>query len=393
MIRAFRRLLFPSRTIARYMVRMHISRFLGILLGLTVVLQMLDLLATADDVMAADGATWVSIVSYVSLRAPQLISQFTPFAALLATLLTLATLNQSSEVTVMKASGLSAHRILLPLGMASFLIGASHFIFNETIVVNGNAALEYWQENDYAVDLPSDANLAGRTWLREGNSIVVVEAVSSPGKRVVLDKVSIFERDSQGRLEAMIKADFAWYQNGGWTLYEVRRFDAKSHLLSVTPTVAWSIPTKPERFLALNVKPDHVSMLELWRSMQRLKEEGLPVDRLSASFMHKVAAPASTLLMPLLAAVAAFGVSRGGGLIIRLVFGMALGFSFFVADNFMLAMGEFGVAPPFLAAWAPFFLFLLVGYTVIFYTEEGRPKLKVFHQRRTKQTQKADPPS
>ena len=73
-----------------------------------------------------------------------------------------------------------------------------------------------------------------------------------------------------------------------------------------------------------------------------------------------------------LAAVAAFGVSRGGNLVIRLVFGMALGFSFFVADNFMLAMGEFGVAPPFLAAWAPFFLFMLVGYTVIFHTEEGK---------------------
>ena len=40
----------------------------------------------------------------------------------------------------------------------------------------------------------------------------------------------------------------------------------------------------------------------------------------------------------------------------------------------MLAMGEFGAAPPFLAAWAPFFLFLLVGYAVIFNTEEGKGK-------------------
>jgi lipopolysaccharide export system permease protein len=66
---------------------------------------------------------------------------------------------------------------------------------------------------------------------------------------------------------------------------------------------------------------------------------------------------------------------------------MALGFSFFVADNFMLAMGEFGVAPPFLAAWAPFCLFLLLGYTVIFYTEEGRPKLKVFHRKHRKKAE------
>ncbi|MBO6503956.1 MAG: LPS export ABC transporter permease LptG [Kordiimonadaceae bacterium] len=374
--RTARRLFVPSRTLARYMVRMHLSRFFGILIGLTVVLQMLDLLATADDVMAADGATWVSIVSYVSMRAPQLVSQFAPFAALLATLLTLATLNQSSEVTVMKASGLSSHRILLPLGIASLLIGIAHFIFNEAIVTKANADLEYWQENDYAIDLPENDNLAGRTWLREGNSIVLVEAVSQVRNRVVLDKVSIFERDENGRVQAMVKADFAWFQNDAWTLHDVRRFDANTHLLSVTPTVPWAIPTRPDRFLALNVKADQVSFSELWNSMQRIEEEGLSTDRLMASFLQKIAAPASTLLMPLLAAVAAFGVSRAGNLVIRLVFGMALGFSFFVADNFMLAMGEFGVAPPFLAAWAPFFLFLLVGYTVIFYTEEGQPQLR-----------------
>lgn len=376
MFRAVRRLFVPSRTLARYMVRMHLSRFFGILLGLTVILQMLDLLATADDVMAADGATWASILIYVSLRAPQLMTLFIPFAALLATILTLATLNQSSEVTVMKASGLSSHRILLPLGIASLIIGIAHFTFNETIVVDANADLEYWQQNDYAIDLPDNPDLAGRTWLTEGNSIVLVESVSTVRNRVVLDEVSIFERDDLGRVQAMVKADFAWYQNDAWTLHEVRRFDANSHLLSVTPTVPWSIPTRPERFLALNVKPDQVPFGELWTSMQRIREEGLSTDRLMTSFLQKIAAPASTLLMPILAALAAFGVSRAGGLVLRSVFGVALGFSFFVADNFMLAMGEFGVAPPFLAAWAPFCLFLLVGYTVIFYTEEGRPQLK-----------------
>ncbi len=74
--------------------------------------------------------------------------------------------------------------------------------------------------------------------------------------------------------------------------------------------------------------------------------------------------------MPLLGAIAGFGIHRAGSLLLRVVTGMALGFTFFVADNFMIAMGEFGVAPPFLAATAPFLLFLTVGMAVIFYTEE-----------------------
>jgi lipopolysaccharide export system permease protein len=76
------------------------------------------------------------------------------------------------------------------------------------------------------------------------------------------------------------------------------------------------------------------------------------------------------LLMPLLAAVAAFGLARSGQVLVRAAIGMALGFTYFVADNFSLAMGNAGAYPPMIAAWAPFFLFLLIGETVLVRTEE-----------------------
>jgi lipopolysaccharide export system permease protein len=76
------------------------------------------------------------------------------------------------------------------------------------------------------------------------------------------------------------------------------------------------------------------------------------------------------MLMPLLGAVAGFGLARSGGVFVRAVIGMALGFAYFVVDNAALAMGSFGGYPPLLAAWAPFLLFLLVGETVLIRTEE-----------------------
>jgi lipopolysaccharide export system permease protein len=78
----------------------------------------------------------------------------------------------------------------------------------------------------------------------------------------------------------------------------------------------------------------------------------------------------SAILMPLLAGVAAFGLARSGRLFIRAVIGMALGFTYFVADNFALAMGNLGAYPPLLAAWAPFILFLMIGEAVLIRTEE-----------------------
>jgi lipopolysaccharide export system permease protein len=85
---------------------------------------------------------------------------------------------------------------------------------------------------------------------------------------------------------------------------------------------------------------------------------------------HKLSGPLSTLLMPLLGAVAAFGLARSGALFLRAVIGMALGFTYFVADNFALAMGNLGAYPPWIAAWGPFLLFFLIGETVLVRTEE-----------------------
>jgi lipopolysaccharide export system permease protein len=91
---------------------------------------------------------------------------------------------------------------------------------------------------------------------------------------------------------------------------------------------------------------------------------------LRAKWWHKISGPLSAFLMPLLGAVAAFGLARSGQLFVRAVIGMALGFAYFVIDNAALAMGSFGGYPPSLAAWAPFFLFLLIGETVLIRTEE-----------------------
>ena len=101
-----------------------------------------------------------------------------------------------------------------------------------------------------------------------------------------------------------------------------------------------------------------------------MENAGLATAEARAGLWHKISGPMSSVLMPLLAAVAAFGLARSGQVLFRAVLGMALGFAYFLADNFSLAMGNVGAYPPIIAAWAPFFLFLLIGETVLIRSEE-----------------------
>ena len=126
----------------------------------------------------------------------------------------------------------------------------------------------------------------------------------------------------------------------------------------------------PDQIAISTVDADGESIFELARSIDTLRANGRRTSELDGKWWHKLSGPLSAVLMPLLGAVAAFGLARSGALLIRAVIGMALGFAYFVFDNAALALGNFGGYPPLIAAWGPFLLFLLVGETVLIRTEE-----------------------
>ena len=127
---------------------------------------------------------------------------------------------------------------------------------------------------------------------------------------------------------------------------------------------------EPERLRLARVDPDQTDYFTLKDIIAQMERAGKATAEARAGLAHKISGPLSTVLMPLLAALAAFGLARSGQVLLRATIGMALGFAYFVADNFSLAMGNVGVYPPLLAAWAPFFLFLLIGETVLIQSEE-----------------------
>jgi len=83
------------------------------------------------------------------------------------------------------------------------------------------------------------------------------------------------------------------------------------------------------------------------------------------SLLGRFSKPMATLVMPLLGAMAGFGVHRQGVLLARAVSGAALGFGYFVAENLALAFGALGVVPAIIGAFFPLALFMVVGFTII----------------------------
>ena len=359
---------FPSWTLARYLGKMYIARSLAVMTVLILVLQVLDLLGESDNILGAAGNGQAQLLTYVSLRIPELIQRFLPFCFLLGALVTLATLNQNSEVISMKAAGLSAHQVLAPLLVASLGVAALSFAFNERIVPRAAATLNRWQAVNYG-PMPTGREGQTNVWVRDGDDLIHAAVVTGRGNAVKLQQVRIYDRRG-GQLLNTAEAERADYENGALTLHHVRRFDVATGRVTRDERVRFGFALRPDQFTLNNIDPAGLSFTGLRQATNDLEEAGRPSVPQRAALWHKLSGPLSTVLMPLLAAVAAFGLARTGQLFVRAVIGMMLGFAYFVADNFGLAMGNLGAYPAWLAAWGPFVLFLLIGEAVLIRSEE-----------------------
>jgi lipopolysaccharide export system permease protein len=361
---------FPSRRLALYMVRLFLTRSLAVLVALVLVLITLDLLGESGKILSVPGNGDGELWRYASLRVPLLISRFLPFSVLLGTLIAFVGLNQHSEVVAMKAAGLSAHQILAPLVLASIGIAGVLFAFNEGVVVNSARIVNAWSDNDYK-PIPPDRGILSNVWVLSGDDLIRVGIVNGRGSSLIARQVSIYDR-SNGALQRVIRVGSAVPRphSNDWLLEDVHIYDANMNVVRTQAQMPGLEGLNPDQLTLAKVDPSELDYWTLKRRIAELDAAGRPTDEARAGLAHKISQPLSILLMPLLAAVAAFGLARSGQVLLRASLGMALGFAYFVADNFSLAMGNAGAYPPLIAAWAPFFLFLLIGETVLVRTEE-----------------------
>lgn len=359
---------FPSRNIALYMAKLFVLRSFAVLAMLVLILMTLDLLGESGKILAVPGNDQGDVLRYITMRAPQIIARFLPFSVLLGTLIAFATLSQNSEVVAMKAAGLSAHQILAPMFVASFAVAAVSFTFNDIVVAPNTARLKVWQAEDYG-PVPADTGVKTNVWVREGQDLISAGRVTGTGEQTRLGDVSLYFR-TNGSLRRVLRASEAKYVGNAWQLSDVTSFDVATTEEAKFASLTVGQNITPDRFNYVKVDGDSLGFVPLMGAINDLKAAGRRTDNLEGILWHKLSGPLSTVLMPLLAAVAAFGLARSGALFLRAVIGMALGFAYFVADNFALAMGNLGAYPPWIAAWGPFLLFFLIGETVLVRTEE-----------------------
>jgi lipopolysaccharide export system permease protein len=297
-----------------------------------------------------------AFVLYIALKLPGHIYELFPTAILIGTVLGLSSLALGSELTAMRAAGVSVGRIVGSAMKTGVLFVAAGTLVGETIVPKSDTAAERGHAEALQVALQRDAT---GVWLRDGKTFVNIGEVLPD---LSLLRVNIYTFDSAQHLQNQTYADSAHFKGNAWRLKNVSESHIRSNGVSTRKVAesAWRSVLTPEVVRIFAVRPESLSSLHLYEYIQHLRRNHQQTQRYELALWHKVLLPFATALMILLAVPAVFGQVRGGGTGQKVFFGILLGMGFHLLSQGFGYIGLlYGLSPP-AAAILPVALFLFL---------------------------------
>jgi LPS export ABC transporter permease LptG len=297
-------------------------------------------------------ATTGDVGQLLLYRTPLFMYYVIPIAALLSVLVTFGLLSRNSELTVMKACGISLYRASLSVVLLSLAFSAAIFGLEQRVLAQANRRAE---EIDAKIrQRPARVfDALDRRWVvgREG-TIYHYDYFNPETRELGALRMYHLSPDAW-TLRSQTVAKSARYADDRWNGHAVRLADF------TTGSPRWSdyehrplILEPPEYFETEQPLAAMMTVSQLRRYLNELSASGVNVSHLKVELQHKLAFPLVTLVMTLLAIP--FGVSTGRrGALYAVGLGIIIALSYWIVTSMFVALGKSGLLTPVLAAWSP----------------------------------------
>lgn len=303
------------------------------------------------------------MIEYLLYKIPEATFQWTlPFAVLLSTLLALGLLSSHSEITAMKAGGISLYRITFPLLLFSLVASACSFLGNEYIMPPAAQSAQYLLDVRVRKEESTTVFKKNKIWYHGDNQIFNIQFIDS--KKNVLKGFTLYQFDDSFRCIQRVDAKEAKWDNTKWTLVDgaVRDFEDNGSI-RLTPFAEKDFPFKEtwESFQRVKVDPDRMGYSDLVAYIEKIQSAGYDSTRYVVAKYAKISYAFMCLVMVLIGIPFALKTSRSGGIAVNIVISVIIAFAYGVTFYIFISFGKSGVLPPLLAAWTPTLLFSLAG--------------------------------
>ena len=363
-----------SAILSVYIGRMFLINFLFLLAGLLGLILMFDVVELMRRAAARPDVAFGTISEMALLKLPYMGQKIFPFAALFGGMLVFWRLTRSHELVVTRGAGVSVWQFLLPVLAISALLGLA-----DISAVNplASASLSRFERIEASVLKGQQSELAiseSGLWLRQGDldgqSVVHAARVLQQGSDVELSDVVIFVYRGTDAFDYRIDADQARLENGFWKLTDAWFFKPESpprHEAEYRLKTDLTLAKIQDSF----APPETMSFWALPGFIRTLEAAGFSALRHRLHWHALMATPLLMCAMILIAATFTLRQDRRGSTIFIIAAGVLTGFTLYVAQDFVFALGLSDSIPVTLAAWTPSGVAALLGIAMLFHLEDG----------------------
>jgi LPS export ABC transporter permease LptF/LPS export ABC transporter permease LptG len=299
---------------------------------------------------------------YLLFLLPLVAVELFPATMLITVLITYALLARRNEAIAWWASGQSVYRLMMPGLLFALMAGAGTWLIQEHLMPPANVRQEALRARIKGGQ-PRAITGTGRQWLAavESRRLYSYEFDEQSG---ILNEPAIYELDD----EAVHLRSVTTGKLGMWTaanqllvketetvnLREMvveRQHETEKLIANVDP---------PQIFKPTVDKPSQLSVLALRGYLKAAKQRGVDVSALAIALQRKYVNPFSVVVMAFIGMPLALAFGRRGA-IVALCVAVGVSIAYWGIGGGFQQLGNHGLLPPEVAAWAPPVIFAAAG--------------------------------
>lgn len=282
-------------------------------------------------------------VLYMLLTTPRRLYDTFPYIASIGFLLALGGLAARSELTMMRAVGLSKLQIGLGALLPLLVLTALMVVNIETIGPSGEQrAQELTNSKSRQLIVARYSGL----WAREGdvffNARTGVPRSKNGKSWIELNDVRLYQFDAEGRILSLAHAQVAEHSQEGWTLHQVERtrFQERSVSVEKHEHEHWQSQLDDRSLEAALARPNYLTLGELDSNIDYLKRNQLDAVKFEVAYWSRWFYPVKVIALCLSILPFAFGSLRSGGLGKQLFLGILIGVGYVLAERMMVNLSD-----------------------------------------------------
>jgi lipopolysaccharide export system permease protein len=339
--------------IDRYVSGYFWAYFLG---GLVVFVTLICAVDAMSNMVEFPGTPGSVFLRYYGYYLPEYVYRMIPVACLLATILTLSTLQKGNELVALFSVGMSLFRISLPMIFWVLLNCGLVLLLSDQIMP------QFAKEKNfiYYHDIKKTPSLystvkTDRIWYRSKDMIFNIKILNERAQKA--QGLSLYFFNSKWDLVQMITAQEVdllgtqWLlKNGSVTIFSE---DSSFPLTSKFQTKTIVMGEDSKDLSSTANTSDILSLRELSSYIAKNKEAGLDTVRYEVDYQSKYGFALAGFVMTLLGIPFSVGRARSGGIMLNVGICMGLVAVYWIIYSSALTLGNHGEIPPLLAAWMP----------------------------------------